>query len=98
MPDNWKHRSEGMRCKTCMFFVPKVPQNNFIVAEEAACLGHPRRPVTASEVLKPSTTWAGAGAMPPRWAGGRWCSSTTGAATTSWTRKSYDLRLSRGRL
>jgi len=25
MPDNWKHRSENMRCKTCMFFVPKIP-------------------------------------------------------------------------
>ena len=53
MPDNWKHRSQGMRCKTCMFFMPKVPQNNFIVAEEAACLGHPGRPVTASEMLRP---------------------------------------------
>ena len=21
--DNWKHRSEGMRCKTCMFYVSK---------------------------------------------------------------------------
>ena len=21
--DNWKHRSEGMKCKTCMFYVPK---------------------------------------------------------------------------
>lgn len=21
--DNWKHRSEGMRCATCMFYVPK---------------------------------------------------------------------------
>jgi len=21
--DNWKHRSDGMRCKTCMFYVPK---------------------------------------------------------------------------
>ena len=21
--DNWKHRSEGMRCKTCMWFVRK---------------------------------------------------------------------------
>ena len=21
--DNWKHRSDGMRCKTCMFFVLK---------------------------------------------------------------------------
>ena len=24
MPDNWKHRSQGMRCKTCMYFVPKL--------------------------------------------------------------------------
>lgn len=21
--DNWKHRSEGMRCSTCMFYVEK---------------------------------------------------------------------------
>lgn len=21
--DNWKHRSEGMKCPTCMHFVPK---------------------------------------------------------------------------
>jgi hypothetical protein len=54
MPDNWKHRSQGMRCNSCMFFVPKVPQNDFIVAEKSACLGHPGRPVTASEMLKPS--------------------------------------------
>lgn len=24
MTDNWKHRSKGMVCATCMFFVPKV--------------------------------------------------------------------------
>ena len=24
MPDNWKHRSENMRCKTCMCFVLKA--------------------------------------------------------------------------
>ena len=23
MTDPWKHRSEGMQCKTCMWFVPK---------------------------------------------------------------------------
>ena len=23
--DPWKHRSEGMKCKTCMWFVPKEP-------------------------------------------------------------------------
>ena len=22
--DNWKHRSAGMRCSTCMWFAPKV--------------------------------------------------------------------------
>lgn len=34
MPDNWKHRSEGMRCKTCMFFVPKVANGVVVVGEE----------------------------------------------------------------
>jgi hypothetical protein len=24
--DPWKHRSQGMRCKTCMWFNPKAPQ------------------------------------------------------------------------
>lgn len=24
MTDPWKHRSEGMKCKTCMWFAPKV--------------------------------------------------------------------------
>jgi len=22
--DNWKHRSSGMKCKSCMYFVPKT--------------------------------------------------------------------------
>lgn len=26
--DPWKHRSQGMRCKTCMWFVPKVQENS----------------------------------------------------------------------
>ena len=25
--DNWKHRSKGMRCQTCMWFVAKVYHN-----------------------------------------------------------------------
>lgn len=25
--DPWKHRSDGMKCKTCMWFVPKKKQN-----------------------------------------------------------------------
>lgn len=24
--DNWKHRGTSMRCATCMWFVPKAPQ------------------------------------------------------------------------
>jgi len=24
VPDPWIHRSEGMRCKTCIWFVPKI--------------------------------------------------------------------------
>lgn len=25
--DPWKHRSEGMRCKTCIWFAPKQPND-----------------------------------------------------------------------
>ena len=27
-PDPWAKRFEGMRCKTCMWFLPKVPFDN----------------------------------------------------------------------
>ena len=27
MTDNWKHRSVGMVCDTCMFFAVKIPNN-----------------------------------------------------------------------
>lgn len=27
MTDPWKHRSEGMKCKTCMWFCPKEPDS-----------------------------------------------------------------------
>lgn len=26
--DNWEHRSENMRCKTCMYFVPKFKKED----------------------------------------------------------------------
>ena len=26
MGDNWKHRSAGMRCRACLFFVVKEPE------------------------------------------------------------------------
>jgi hypothetical protein len=28
-PDPWVNRSEGMRCKSCMWFAPKVPFGDF---------------------------------------------------------------------
>jgi hypothetical protein len=31
--DNWKHRSQGMRCSSCMYYVPKVGRP---VSDEAA--------------------------------------------------------------
>jgi len=29
--DPWAHRSEGMRCKTCMWFAPKYPGGKPII-------------------------------------------------------------------
>lgn len=40
MGDNWKHRSQGMRCKACMYFVPKV---RLEPPEEKAPFGRCRR-------------------------------------------------------
>jgi hypothetical protein len=37
--DNWKHRSDGMRCGTCMYFVEKAP----LQANLAPTLGRCRR-------------------------------------------------------
>ena len=95
MPDNWKHRSEGMRCKTCMFFVPKVPANDCIVAEEKACLG-PGRMMTASEFSSRLTIWAVAAPCPHdvRVAGNVRKRLVRRPQKT--TRTSYDHRLSRG--
>ena len=33
--DNWKHRSDGMRCRTCMFYVEKVGSRPEEYATEA---------------------------------------------------------------
>lgn len=35
--DNWKHRSQGMLCQTCIFFTPKM------VGEKESALGRCRR-------------------------------------------------------
>ena len=40
MTDNWKHRSEGMRCKTCMYYVPKMTLNMVDKVEIGRCRRH----------------------------------------------------------
>ncbi len=39
--DPWIHRSDGMRCKTCIWFVPKHPSGHIVT--EAYSLGRCRR-------------------------------------------------------
>lgn len=46
--DNWKHQNEGMKCKTCMWFMVKpqkpIPQENTAVeVRQRGCLGRCRR-------------------------------------------------------
>lgn len=36
--DNWVHRSEGMKCKTCMWFTPKVNKQG--VTDLGRCRRH----------------------------------------------------------
>jgi hypothetical protein len=43
--DNWQHRSAGMRCSTCMFYVPKAglgpsPLNGEQLVERGRCRRH----------------------------------------------------------
>jgi hypothetical protein len=40
--DPWKHRTEGMRCKTCMWFLPKLP-NSITTHPDQWDLGRCRR-------------------------------------------------------
>ncbi len=39
--DPWIHRSDGMRCKTCIWFVPKHPSGHIVT--EAYSVGRCRR-------------------------------------------------------
>lgn len=39
--DPWMHRSDGMRCKTCIWFVPKHPADHTVT--EAYSVGRCRR-------------------------------------------------------
>jgi len=45
--DPWRHRSAGMRCRTCMWYVPKAPQRPaeipdgpFVIYEVGRCRRH----------------------------------------------------------
>lgn len=53
--DNWKHRSERMTCKTCMWFVPKVTRTS------TGSLGRCRRHAPSINGFVPvfETDWCG---------------------------------------
>lgn len=56
--DPWKHRSAGMRCHSCMWFVPKA---GGVVNEDKGALGRCRRhaPTMAGFVPVYSADWCG---------------------------------------
>lgn len=41
--DPWKHRSEGMKCKTCMWFVEKAGQSDDVGGPLPRVIGRCRR-------------------------------------------------------
>jgi len=53
--DNWEHRSDGMRCRTCMYYVDKV------VPEGSMRIGRCRRhaPTMNGWPVMFSTDWCG---------------------------------------
>lgn len=54
MSDNWKHRNEGMKCKTCMWFVPKVRQAGPQPSMETNCGPGEilrRKPVSSEHII-----------------------------------------------
>ena len=38
--DNWKHRSQGMRCETCMWWVVKEGEDNTVQINLGRCRRH----------------------------------------------------------
>lgn len=61
MEDPWKHRSSGMSCATCMWFVIKVPASGHHVAPKDATLGRCRRhaPTMSGYPAVFKTDWCG---------------------------------------
>lgn len=59
MSDNWKHRSKGMRCESCMFFVGKDTDRPN--ADERGYVGRCRRhaPTMSGWPVMFSSDWCG---------------------------------------
>ena len=59
MEDNWKHRSEEMRCRTCMFFVEKVKKD---MQDKDVLIGRcrERSPTMKGWPVMFATDWCGA--------------------------------------
>ena len=58
--DPWVHRSSGMRCATCIWFVPKMPRNDGPVIKTAE-IGRCRRhaPTMGGYPVVYMTDWCG---------------------------------------
>jgi hypothetical protein len=55
--DNWKHRSQGMRCLTCMYYVPKVKEDESQPTSYGRC--RRRSPTLNGWPAMHSTDWCG---------------------------------------
>lgn len=58
--DPWAHRSRGMRCRTCMFFVPKVVPGSLAVVDPGS-VGRCRRhaPTMSGYPVVFASDWCG---------------------------------------
>ena len=63
MADNWKHKSTGMLCRTCMYYVAKAPQPTVDdpMAEYPSKIGRCRRhaPTMSGFPVMFETDWCG---------------------------------------
>jgi len=59
--DPWKHRSSGMRCRTCIWFVPKVVEGLVAMKQDAKIVGRCRRhaPTMNGYPVVFQTDWCG---------------------------------------
>jgi hypothetical protein len=59
--DPWVHRSSGMRCRTCIWFVPKLTQGLQAMKQDAPIVGRCRRhaPSMGGYPVVYQTDWCG---------------------------------------